>query len=100
VARSTLVSLSYIVRAETYGELTYGAPVKIVGERGRWSFRHHCVNTDTGSEWLDVFGGEPGTETLRAFRIDRVVLIRPKGYRKPRQPQPAPSLTLTLEDLL
>jgi hypothetical protein len=93
-----VTSLSYIVRNETYGELTTGTPVKIAGERGRWSFRHHCVNTDTGSEWLDVFGGEPGTETLRAFKADRVIAIRPKGTRRRRKPTPTPGLTL--EDLL
>jgi hypothetical protein len=94
---NTLRSLSYIVRSETYGEFTYGTPVRIVGERGRWSFRHHCVNTDTGSEWLDVFGGEPGAETLRAFKADRVV---PAGRRK-RKPKPPPEPSgLTLEDLI
>jgi len=83
--KGTVHSPRYIVRNAEYGEFTYGAPVKVSGERGRWEFRHHCVNTDTGSEWVDVFGGVPGTETLRAFKPDRVSLVRPKGYRRPRR---------------
>lgn len=65
---------SYILRVETYGGLTSGSPVRVRGERGSWSFRAYCVNTDTGSEWLDVFGGLPGYGTLRAFALDRVQL--------------------------
>lgn len=85
--KGSVQSLSYIVRSETHGDLTIGTPVRVAGERGRWSFRHHCVNTDTGSEWLDVFGGNPGEETLRAFRIDQVTAT---GKRQ----------ELTLEDLI
>lgn len=87
---------NYIIRHETHGEFTKGAPVKVSGERGRWTFLYYCVNTDTGSEWVDVFGGENGTETLRAFKEDRITLIRPKGYRRPRAPKPS----ISLEDLL
>ena len=72
---------STIVRSLAYGKMTKGDAVRVQGERGEWEFRSHCVNTQTGSEWLDVFGGEPGYETLRAFRIDRV---RPAPKRRAR----------------
>ena len=90
--KSSLQSLSYILRHESYGEFTHGDVVLIRGERGTWHFRHHCVNTDTGSEWLDVFGGEKGYETLRAFRPERVRAVPVRGRRAPKR--------LTLADLL
>lgn len=95
---SSVQSRSNIIRHTEHGDFKKGSPVRIAGERGKWEFLYHCVNADTGSEWIDVFGGEPGAETLRAFKEDRVILIRPKGYRAPRAPKPEPELTL--EDLL
>lgn len=91
--KASAASRSSIVRSETYGDLTKGAPVKITGESGSWRFLCHCVNVDTGSEWLDVFGGTSGAETLRAFKAERVTLIRPK--QRGRRPA-----GLRLEDLI
>lgn len=76
-----LASHNPIIYSGTHGELSRGDKVKVAGERGRWEFRNYCVNADTGSEWLDVFGGTPGCETLRAFKIERVTPIRKRRAR-------------------
>lgn len=95
-SKSSTPSRSSILRNETYGELTKGDRVDIAGEIGSWHFVAHCTNLDTGSEWLDVYGGVPGTETVRAFHADRVRQVshnyRPRQRRSPRG--------LRLEDLL
>jgi hypothetical protein len=77
-----------VERTEPWGDFTYDAPVKVVtealeGKRGyRWYFRCHALNTQTGSEWIEVFGGNRKHEGLRAFAIDEVEYIKPKKKRK------------------
>lgn len=73
---SSVASTSPIIHSDAHGDLRRGDSVKVAGERGRWEFRSYCVNADTGSEWLDVFGGTPGCETIRAFKIERVSPLR------------------------
>ena len=65
-----------VIRTDTYRDLAKGDPVRVQGERGKFKFVCHCANLDTGSEWLDVFGGLPHCETMRAFGIERVTKIR------------------------
>jgi hypothetical protein len=48
-----------------------GTEVSIRGERGRFRFLRH-VTTTTGPEWVDVYGGAKGHETLRSFRPERI----------------------------
>lgn len=96
---SSLRSLSYILRNETYEGLTKGDHVEVVGEIGSWSFLYHCTNTDTGSEWLDVYGGVPGTETVRAFHADRVKAVGPR-YRPRQRRSPRTAVAVALEELI
>ena len=44
--------------------------VTISGE-GRFRFLRH-VTTAAGTEWVDVYGGKKGHETIRSFRPARI----------------------------
>lgn len=55
--------------------LTPGRELKVSGERGTFRFVRHVTNTRTGAAWLDVYGGPPGHECLRAFYVDRVTRV-------------------------
>jgi hypothetical protein len=50
-----------------------GTELKIEGERGRFLFRQHVRNGD--KEWIDVFGGQEGHQTLRSFRPSRIKTV-------------------------
>lgn len=52
--------------------LTPGRELTIRGERGRFRFVKHVRNERTGTEWIDVYGGAKGHETVRSFRPGRV----------------------------
>ena len=54
-----------------------GTELKITGQRGRFRFVKH-VNTGT-SEWIDVWGGPKGAESLRSFRMDQVKRVHYKN---------------------
>jgi aspartate 1-decarboxylase len=58
--------------------LTPGTEVKIEGVRGRFRFQRYVVNEQTGAEWIDVYGGTAGHETIRSFRPDRVSTVHRK----------------------
>jgi hypothetical protein len=51
--------------------VTPGTEVTIRGERGRFRFVKH-VRNGAGNEWVDVYGGPKGHETLRSFRPARI----------------------------
>lgn len=40
-------------------------------ERGRFRFIRH-VTTAAGYQWIDVYGGQKGHETIRSFRPERI----------------------------
>lgn len=50
-----------------------GTELSIEGERGRFLFRQYVRKGD--KEWIDVFGGQAGHETLRSFRPHRVKTV-------------------------
>ena len=54
-----------------------GTELKITGQRGRFRFVKH-VNTGT-AEWIDVWGGPKGAESLRSFRIWEVKRVHYKN---------------------
>lgn len=54
-----------------------GTELKISGERGRFRFIKHVVNGD--KEWIDVWGGPKGAESIRSFRPDRVRRVHYKN---------------------
>lgn len=52
-----------------------GMELSIRGERGRFRFVKHVRNDRTGKEWIDVYGGAKGHETIRSFRPERVRVV-------------------------
>ena len=52
-----------------------GDPVVVsgLGMRGAtWTFRAHVVNTNNGTESIEVVGGRPGDRTIRSFGPERI----------------------------
>lgn len=82
------VKPSPIERTEPWGDFTFDAPVKVTaprleGKRGyRWVFRSYVRNSETLSEWVEVYGGTKGYEGLHAFKVDEVTLIPIKRKRR------------------
>ena len=37
-----------------------------------WEFRAHVVNTNNGTESIEVVGGRPGDRTIRSFGPERI----------------------------
>jgi len=47
--------------------------VRGVSMRGAtWEFRAHVVNTNNGTESVEVVGGRPGDRTIRSFGPERI----------------------------
>jgi hypothetical protein len=51
--------------------------LKISGQRGRFRFIKHVVNGEY--EWIDVYGGPKGSESIRSFRPERVKTVHSKN---------------------
>lgn len=51
--------------------------VSIYGERGRYRFVRHVINSE-GAEWLDFIGGPKGVIQYRSFRPDRIKRVHTK----------------------
>lgn len=74
-----------VERTANWEAFSKDAPVKVTGTtRSKWRFVCHCRNRETGSEWIDVYGGPSGHQSIRSFRLDQVILIVPK-VRRPRK---------------
>lgn len=58
-----------------------GTELKISGERGRFRFVKHVVASS--GEWIDVWGGPKGSESMRSFRSDRVKRVHYKNTTQP-----------------
>jgi len=63
--------------------LTPGRELKVSGERGAFRFVRHVTNVRTGATWLDVYGGAPGHETMRAFYPERVTRVSRSQSMRP-----------------
>jgi len=37
-----------------------------------WTFRAHVVNTNNGTESIEVIGGRPGDRSIRSFGPERI----------------------------
>jgi len=59
-------------------KVTPGTELKIQGERGRFRFIKHVINSD-GSEWIDVWGGPKKAESTRSFRLNKVQTVHYKN---------------------
>jgi hypothetical protein len=64
----------------THGdEVTVSAPI-LEGSRGyKWEFRYHATNRITGSEWIEVFGGNRKYQGVRSFKIEEITLVPKKA---------------------
>lgn len=65
-------------------EVVVGTELKISGESGRFRFLRHVQGGPNGG-WIDVYGGRPGHETIRSFRLDRIKTVHRtrRMYQKP-----------------
>ena len=54
-----------------------GTELKIKGERGRFRFMKHVVAVS--GEWIDVWGGPKGAESMRSFRTSKVARVHYKN---------------------
>jgi hypothetical protein len=76
------------VRSEAWNGLRAGDPVVVAGVPMRgatWEFRAHVVNTNNGTESVEVVGGRPGDRTIRSFGPERIFAATgrsPKGSAK------------------
>lgn len=57
--------------------VTADTELKISGERGRFLFMKYVKNGDI--EWVDVWGGSKGYESIRSFRPDRIKTVHYKN---------------------
>jgi hypothetical protein len=69
----------YITEMQINGRnVTRGTELKISGERGRFVFVNY-TKTDNGKEWLTVWGGPKGMESMRSFYLDKVKTVHSKN---------------------
>lgn len=54
-----------------------GTELKIAGHRGRFRFIKH-VNTGS-AQWVDVWGGPKGMESIRSFRLEQIKTVHSKN---------------------
>ena len=47
-----------------------------------WTFRAHVVNTNNGTESIEVVGGRPGDRTIRSFGPERIFAATGKRAKK------------------
>ena len=57
--------------------VTMGTELKIRGVRGRFRFVKK-VTTPT-AEWIDVWGGPKGAESMRSFRVGKIKTVHYKN---------------------
>jgi transcriptional regulator with XRE-family HTH domain len=65
-----------------WGAFKENDPCRVLGEPGAWKFVKHVVNTETGTSWVDVYGGNGGKGSYRSFDESRVVAPSTKRTRK------------------
>lgn len=55
----------HVKTSPEWGGFTRGESCRIKGERGVYQFIGHCLHTDTGNEWVALYGGPNGTGMFR-----------------------------------
>jgi len=48
----------------------------------KWTFRAHVVNTNNGTESIEVVGGRPGDRTIRSFGPERIFAASGKRAKR------------------
>ena len=57
--------------------VSMGTELKIRGVRGRYRFVKKVTTTTT--EWIDVWGGPKGAESMRSFRLNQIKTVHYKN---------------------
>ena len=89
--KAALQASEHLVRSEAWNGLRAGDPVVVAGlpMRGAtWEFRAHVVNTNNGTESIEVVGGRPGDRTIRSFGPERIFAAT--GRARGARPRPWP----------
>jgi hypothetical protein len=76
--RAAIEASGHLERSETWNGLRCGDPVIVSGLRIRgaqWQFRARVVNTNNGTESIEVIGGRKGERTIRSFGPDRIFAV-------------------------
>lgn len=60
-----------------------GVEVKIAGHSGRFVFQRYVHNPANGAEWIDVYGGPKGAETIRSFRPSKITTVHRTRKARP-----------------
>ena len=79
--KAALRASDHLARSETWMGLQAGDRVVVSGVAMRsatWEFRAHVVNTNNGTESVEVVGGRSGERTIRSFGIERIYAAKGK----------------------
>ena len=82
--KAALRASDHLERSETWNGLRAGDRVVVSGLSMRgalWTFRAHIVNTNNGTESIEVVGGRPGDRTIRSFGPERIFAATGKRAR-------------------
>ena len=82
--KAALRASDHLERSETWNGLRAGDRVVVSGLSMRgavWTFRAHIVNTNNGTESIEVIGGRPGDRTIRSFGPERIYAATGKGSK-------------------
>ena len=83
--KAALRASDHLERSEGWNGLHAGDAVVVSGLSMRgasWSFRAHIVNTNNGSESVEVVGGRPGDRMVRSFGPERIFAVTAAGRRR------------------
>ena len=59
-------------------KLVPGREFRVSGERGRFIYKRHVLNTKTGMEWIDATSANPKKRASRSFALERVTRVHRK----------------------
>lgn len=68
---TAVIGWTISLTATLAGKLVEAGTEVHVPWEGRFRFLRHVTNA-AGAEWVDLFGGKAGHETIRSFRPDRI----------------------------
>ncbi len=79
--RAAVEASDHLERSEAWNGLRAGDPVAVSGMAIRgaeWRFRAHVLNRHNGTESVEVIGGRPGENKIRAFGPERIFAVTKK----------------------
>ena len=87
--RAAREASGHLERSEAWNGLRAGDPVAVSGMAIRgaeWRFRAHVLNRHNGTESVEVIGGRPAENKIRAFGPERIFAVTKKRRSKGRGP--------------